>query len=257
MTEPYVLTHHDAAISRLTLNRASAFNALSEGMLNALQDELDQLPQSTRVVVINAKGKAFCAGHDLKEMRQHTEQAYFDALFKRCSHLMNTLLTIRQPVIAEVHGLATAAGCQLVATCDLAVAADSAKFGVSGIDVGLFCSTPAVALSRNMNRKRAMQMLMTGEFIDAHQANDWGLINEVTCADELTQAVTVLAEKIKAKSEIAVRTGKTLFYKQLECGINDAYAMAGEAMACNMMADDVGEGIDAFIEKRKPIWRHQ
>lgn len=257
MSEPHVLANHDAAITRLTLNRPTAFNALSEAMLSALQHELDNLPETTRVVVINACGKAFCAGHDLKEMRQHTDQAYFDALFKRCSHLMNTLLTLPQPVIAEVHGLATAAGCQLVATCDLAIAADTAKFGVSGINVGLFCSTPAVALSRNMGRKRAMQMLMTGEFIDADQAADWGLINTAVNPGDLPQAVTSLATEIIAKSEIAVKTGKALFYKQLERGIDDAYAMAGTAMACNMMADDVAEGIDAFTEKRKPVWRHQ
>jgi len=169
MTEPYVIATHDHSISRLTLNRPKAFNALSEGMLDALQHELDNLPQTSRVVVIAATGKAFCAGHDLKQMREHADQAYFDELFKRCSHLMTTLLTLRQPVIAEVQGLATAAGCQLVATCDLAVAASSATFAVSGINVGLFCSTPSVALSRNMNRKRAMQLLMTGDFIENYQ----------------------------------------------------------------------------------------
>jgi len=209
------------------------------------------------VVVLAANGRAFCAGHDLKEMRQQNEQAYFEDLFKRCSHLMHTLLTIRQPVIAEVQGLATAAGCQLVATCDLAVSAREARFAVSGIDVGLFCSTPSVALSRNLNRKRSMQMLMTGEFIDADTAESWGLINAVSDADTLSQSVDALAAKIIAKSEVAVRTGKELFYKQLESGISDAYKLAGTAMACNMMAKDVGEGIDAFIEKRKPVWTHQ
>ena len=257
MAEPYVIAAHENNISRLTLNRPRAFNALSEQMLDALQHELDHLPSDTRVVVIAANGKAFCAGHDLKQMRQHTDQDYFEALFKRCSHLMTTLLTIRQPVIAEVQGLATAAGCQLVATCDLAVASTSATFAVSGINVGLFCSTPSVALSRNMNRKRAMQLLMTGDFIDANTASDWGLINSAVDDNNLSSAVDVLAQKIKAKSEIAVRTGKELFYKQLECGVSSAYELAGQAMACNMMTDDVTEGIDAFIEKRQPEWRHR
>ncbi len=257
MSNPFVIAEHTDSVSRLTLNRPDSFNALSEGMLDSLQHELDTLPGDTRVVVLAAKGRAFCAGHDLKEMRQHTDQAYFDALFKRCSHLMTTLLTIRQPVIAEVQGLATAAGCQLVGTCDLAVASTKATFAVSGIDVGLFCSTPSVALSRNVSRKRAMNMLMTGEFINAETACDWGLINQAVDDAILTESVLNLANRIIAKSEVAVRTGKELFYKQLECGIEDAYALAGNAMACNMMAYDVGEGIDAFIEKRAPEFKHR
>jgi len=256
MTEPYVIASHENSISRLTLNRPKAFNVLSEGMMEALQLELDNLPESSRVVVIAATGKAFCAGHDLKQMRQHKDQAYFEALFKRCSHLMTTLLTIRQPVIAEVQGIATAAGCQLVATCDLAVANREARFAVSGINVGLFCSTPSVALSRNMNRKQAMQMLMTGDFIDANTAVNWGLINSAVEAGELASSVNALADKIKAKSEVAVRTGKELFYKQLECGVGSAYELAGQAMACNMMTNDVAEGLDAFVEKRHPEWTH-
>jgi len=257
MSDPFVIAEHTDFISRLTLNRPKAFNALSEGMLKALQHELDNLPADTRVVVLAAQGRAFCAGHDLKEMRKQTDQAYFDALFQRCSHLMTTLLSIPQPVIAEVQGLATAAGCQLVGTCDLAVATKQATFAVSGIDVGLFCSTPSVALSRNVSRKRAMNMLMTGEFIDAETACDWGLINR--CVDEhaLSDAVHALANRIIGKSEVAVRTGKELFYKQLECGIDEAYALAGNAMACNMMAYDVGEGIDAFIEKRTPEFKNR
>ena len=257
MSEPYVIASHENSISRLILNRPKAFNALSEGMLDALQHELINLPESCRVVVIAAGGKAFCAGHDLKQMRQQSEQAYFEGLFKRCSDLMTTILTIRQPVIAEVQGLATAAGCQLVATCDLAVAVKSATFAVSGINVGLFCSTPSVALSRNINRKRAMQLLMTGDFIDADTAVDWGLINSAVDAEELTASVNALAEKIKAKSEVAVSTGKELFYQQLERGVSGAYEIAGQAMACNMMAKDVAEGIDAFVEKRKPEWQHR
>lgn len=257
MSNPFVIAEHADFISRLTLNRPDAFNALSEGMLDALQNELDNLPTDTRVVVLAAKGRAFCAGHDLKEMRKETEQAYFEALFKRCSYLMKTMLTIRQPVIAEVQGLATAAGCQLVGTCDLAVASNKASFAVSGIDVGLFCSTPSVALSRNVSRKRAMQMLLTGEFIDANTACDWGLINQAVDESDLQASVLTLANRIIAKSEVAVRTGKELFYSQLERGIEDAYALAGNAMACNMMAHDVGEGIDAFIEKRKPEFKNR
>lgn len=257
MSEPFVIAEHTNSISRLTLNRPKAFNALSEGMLDALQNELDTLPDQTRVVILAATGRAFCAGHDLKEMRQQTDQVYFEALFKRCSHLMSTLLTIRQPVIAEVQGLATAAGCQLVGTCDLAVASSTATFAVSGIDVGLFCSTPSVALSRNLSRKRAMKMLMTGEFIDAQTACDWGLINQAVEGDALTASTLELANQIIAKSEVAVTTGKALFYKQLECGIEEAYALAGHAMACNMMAYDVTEGIDAFIEKRSPEFKNR
>jgi len=257
MTEPYIVTTTDAGVCRITLNRPASFNALSEGMLAALQEALQNLPPQTRVVILAAHGKAFCAGHDLKEMRSHHEQAYFDALFKRCSGLMHTLLTIPQPVIAEVHGMATAAGCQLVATCDLAVASTNASFAVSGINVGLFCSTPSVALSRNLTRKRAMQMLLTGEFIDAETAMEWGLINNVVSAEALVNETDELAAKIVAKSEVAIRTGKQLFYKQLELGINQAYQLASEAMACNMMAEDVGEGIDAFIEKRKPSWKNR
>ncbi len=256
MQEPYVLAEHNNGVSQLTLNRPKSFNALSEEMLAAVHHELDYLPNDCRVVVLRASGRAFCAGHDLKQMRQHTDQAYFEQLFARCSALMSSIVQLPVPVIAEVQGLATAAGCQLVATCDLAIAADTAEFAVSGINVGLFCSTPSVALSRNLNRKRAMQLLMTGEFIDAPTAVEWGLINESAPADELSERVKVMTEKIISKSAVAVKTGKQLFYKQLEMGLSDAYELAGRTMACNMMADDVAEGIDAFIEKRNPEWTH-
>jgi len=250
MSQPFVIAEHANLISRLILNRPDTFNTLSEGMLNALQHQLDNLPLETRVVVLAAKGRAFCAGHDLKQMRKHTDQDYFERLFHQCSQLMTTLLRLPQPVVAEVQGLATASGCQLVGTCDLAIAAESATFAVSGINVGLFCSTPSVALSRNVSRKRAMHMLMTGEFIDANTACDWGLINQAVDENDLSRTTEALAHRIIEKSEVAVRTGKELFYKQLEQGISDAYIMASEAMACNMMAHDVAEGIDAFIEKR-------
>lgn len=256
MQEPYVLAEHTGGVSHLTLNRPKVFNALSEEMLAALQYELDNLPSDCRVVVLKATGRAFCAGHDLKQMRQHTDQAYFEQLFAQCSQLMSSIVQLPVPVIAEVQGLATAAGCQLVATCDLAIASDAATFAVSGIDVGLFCSTPSVALSRNLNRKRAMQLLMTGDFIDADTAEQWGLINESAPAEELSARVEAMSQRIIGKSAVAVKTGKQLFYKQLELGLTDAYDLAGRTMACNMMADDVAEGIDAFIEKRTPEWTH-
>jgi len=226
-------------------------------MLAALQHCIDSLDSDTRVVVIKAKGKAFCAGHDLKQMRDHPSQDYYNKLFKTCSHFMNSLLALKQPVIAQVNGIATAAGCQLVANCDLAIASNSSRFAVSGIDVGLFCSTPSVPLSRNISRKRAFEMLMTGEFIDAERALQWGLLNQVVESEQLDDAVLKLANKIVEKSAVAVATGKGLFYDQLEMPLNQAYILAGETMACNMMADDVSEGIDAFKEKRKAVWKHK
>lgn len=249
----------DDGIATLTLNRPAQYNALSEAMLDALQSRLDELAEdrSARVVVLAAEGKAFCAGHDLKEMRAHTDKDYQKALFERCSRVMLDFLRLPQPVIARVHGMATAAGCQLVATCDLAVASTQAQFAVSGINVGLFCSTPSVALARNVVRKQAMEMLMTGDFIDAATAQARGLVNRVVEPGELDAAVHELADKIRAKSGAAVATGKAMFYKQLEMGISDAYGYTAEVMACNMMNADAAEGIDAFMQKRKPEWRHE
>jgi enoyl-CoA hydratase/carnithine racemase len=247
----------DGGVVTLTLNRPAQFNALSEGLLEELQTALDALATdgSARVVVLAAAGKAFCAGHDLKEMRAHPDQAYQQALFDRCSRMMLSLTRIPQPVIARVHGLATAAGCQLVAQCDLAVAAEGARFAVSGIDVGLFCSTPSVPLARNVGRKRAFEMLVTGEFIDAETARAEGLVNRVVPADRLDEEIAKLAAAIVAKSPVAVAAGKKVFYRQLELGAAEAYAVASQTMAENMMADDAGEGIDAFIAKRAPVWR--
>src|SRR5699024_2840189 len=227
-------------IVTLTLNRPKQYNALSEAMLAALQVELDERAddRSARVVVLAANGKAFCAGHDLKEMRAHTDKAYQKALFQRCSQVMLSMLSIPQPIIGRIHGMATAAGCQLAATCDLAVASTEARFAVSGINVGLFCSTPAVALSRNVVRKQAMEMLMTGDFIDADTALARGLVNQVVAPAELDAAVRALADKICAKSGAAVATGKAMFYRQLEMGITDAYDYTAEVMACNMMSAD-------------------
>jgi enoyl-CoA hydratase/carnithine racemase len=241
----------------LTLNRPTQFNSLSMELVSALQAELERIgedPQA-RVVVIAGAGKAFCAGHDLKEMRSDESKAFQKALFEQCGRMMQTVVSIPQPVIARVHGIATAAGCQLVAMCDLAVASDNAKFAVSGVNLGLFCSTPSVALSRNMGRKQAMEMLLTGEFIDAKTALERGLVNRVAPADQLDAELKRLTDAILAKTPVAIGIGKRLFYQQLEQGLAGAYALASEAMACNMVSDDAREGIDAFIEKRKPTWK--
>ena len=256
---PPLLRRDKDGVATLTLNQPGSFNALSEEMLTALKEELGRLANddSLRCVVITAEGRAFCAGHDLKQMRANPDKAYYQELFARCSQVMQAVVTLPVPVIARVQGIATAAGCQLVASCDLAVAARSARFAVSGINAGLFCSTPAVALSRNVSRKRAMEMLLTGNFIDAETACDWGLINRVADDDALDNAVAELTDSICAKSAVAVRTGKRMFQRQLQMPLDEAYAFAGEVMACNMMAEDAGEGIDAFIEKRKPQWQHR
>lgn len=252
-----VLRHDTDGVTTLTLNRPRHFNALSEEVIAALGAELDRLAsdEDVRCVVLAAEGKAFCAGHDLKQMRATPDKAYYQALFARCGAVMQAIVALPVPVIARVQGLATAAGCQLVASCDLAVAARSVRFAVSGINVGLFCSTPAVALSRNVGRKRAMEMLFTGEFIDADQARDWGLVNRVAEDDHLDAVLGELTASLCAKSRVALRTGKAMFHRQLTMPLEEAYAYAGETMACNMMAEDASEGIDAFIDKRAPEWR--
>ncbi|HEX6735775.1 MAG TPA: enoyl-CoA hydratase [Azonexus sp.] len=255
--QPLVLRHDRAdGLTTLTLNNPGQFNSLSTAMLAALQAELDAIAasQTVRVVVLAGAGRAFCAGHDLKEMRANHSQEFMQALFTQAGELMQTLTRLPQPVIARVHGIAAAAGCQLVAMCDLAVAADVAKFAVSGINVGLFCSTPAVALARNLGRKAALEMLLTGEFIDALDAKAKGLVNRVVPADALDAEIERLAAGILAKSAVAVRLGKGMFYRQLEMGLGDAYAYAAEVMACNMMSADAGEGIDAFMQKRPPVY---
>jgi len=255
--EPRLLRSQEGGVVALTLNRPAQFNALSEALLADLQAALDAIAgdPAARVLVISGAGKAFCAGHDLKEMRAHPDRAYQQALFDRCARVMMTITGLPQPVIARVHGIATAAGCQLVASCDLAVAADTARFATSGINVGLFCSTPSVALARNVGRKQAFEMLVTGEFIDALQARERGLVNRVVPAEELDAEVARLAAAIVAKSPVAVSAGKRVFYRQLELGMAEAYALASQVMVENMMAEDAGEGIDAFIEKRPPTWR--
>jgi enoyl-CoA hydratase/carnithine racemase len=255
-----ILLRHDAGgIATITLNRPKQYNSLSEELLTELQSTLEAIAQdaSVRVVVIAGNGTAFCAGHDLKQMRANPRKAYYDKLFAQCSDVMLKILHLPQPVIARVHGIATAAGCQLVAQCDLAVACDSARFAVSGINVGLFCSTPSVSLGRNVSRKEAMEMLLTGDFIDAATAKERGLVNRVVPADKLDAEVKALADAIIKKSSVAVTTGKKMFYKQIEMGMESAYEYAAEVMACNMMAEDVGEGIDAFMQKRKPEWKYK
>lgn len=254
--EPLVLSQNNGGVVTLTLNRPGQFNALSSEMLTALQVALEAVKQdeSARVIVLAGAGKAFCAGHNLKEMRAHPSKDWQRALFDQCSRVMMTLTQIPQPVIARIHGIATAAGCQLVAMCDLAVASDNATFATSGINYGLFCSTPGVAVSRNMGRKQAFEMLFTGGFISALEAQQRGLVNHVVPLEQLDAEVVKLSEAILSKSRVAVETGKKLFYHQLEQGLEGAYDLAAEAMACNMLSEDALEGIDAFIEKRKPVF---
>jgi enoyl-CoA hydratase/carnithine racemase len=240
----------------LTLNRPQAFNALSEAMLAALRREFDAIArdQSVRVVVLAAEGKAFCAGHDLKEMRAVPSQEYYRRLFAQCSEMMLSVQRLPFPVIARVQGIATAAGCQLVAMCDLAVASTTAKFAVSGVNLGLFCSAPGVALSRNVLRKLAFEMLVTGEFISAEAAKVRGLINRVAEPERLDAEVETLVASIIAKPRVAVAMGKELFYRQIELSITAAYDAAGQVMACNMMDEAALEGVQAFIDKRPARW---
>ena len=258
-SEDILLRHDEDGICRLTLNRPQQYNALSEAMLDALQGAFEEIAEDStvRVVIIGGEGKAFCAGHDLKEMRANPNRDYYEYLFAKCSRVMNSMQRIPQPVIARVHGIATAAGCQMVANADLAVAVEEARFATSGIGVGLFCMTPGVALSRNLGRKQAFEMLFTGEFISAGQAVEFGLINYAVAPAELDAKVAELAGAVAAKSGAAISAGKRVFYRQLEMGMEEAYAYAATEMACNMMFDDAGEGIDAFIDKRKPVWKHK
>ncbi|MEI7785822.1 MAG: enoyl-CoA hydratase [Betaproteobacteria bacterium] len=256
-TAPLLLRQDDGrGLCTLTLNRPEAFNSLSEELLDALQAELDKLAQEPdlRVVVIGAAGKAFCAGHDLKQMRAEPSLAYYQSLFAQCGRMMMSLQKLPVPVIAKVQGVATAAGCQLVAQCDLAVAARGARFAVSGVNLGLFCATPSVALSRNLPRKAAFEMLATGDFISADQAQSLGLINRVAEPEELDTAVQTLVDRILSKPRLALALGKQLFYRQLETGMSAAYDDAAQTMACNMMDATALEGVQAFIDKRAPNW---
>ncbi|HMN21143.1 MAG TPA: enoyl-CoA hydratase [Ottowia sp.] len=244
-------------VHRLTLNQPKAFNVLSEAVLTELQRQIARIADDAqaRVLVIGAVGKAFCAGHDLKQMKANPRLDYYQDLFGQCSRMMLSLLKLPVPVIARVQGVAAAAGCQLVAQCDLAVAVDSTRFGVNGIDVGLFCGTPSVPLVRNMQPKQAMEMLLTGGFISAPEARARGLVNRVVPEDQLDAAVEDMVSAILAKPREAIAIGKQLFYQQRELGIEGAYQLANQTMACNMMYDVAQEGVQAFIEKREPAWR--
>ena len=257
---PFVLRARDErGVIRLTLDRPLSFNALGNEMLEALQIELDAVAkdETARVVVLAASGKAFCAGHDLKEMRAEPSQRSYEKLFARCTRMMLTLQRLPMPVIARVQGIATAAGCQLVAACDLAVAVSTARFAVSGVNFGLFCSTPSVALSRNVARKAAFEMLVTGAFISADEAMAKGLVNRVAPMESLDAEVEALVAAIVAKPRIAIAMGKQLFYRQIEADVETAYEDAGRTMACNMMDEAALEGVQAFIDKRKPTWSVQ
>ena len=255
--EPALLqTRDERGLVTLTMNRPANFNALSEEMLAALQEALDGVARddSARVVVLAASGKAFCPGHNLKEMIATPQLAYYQKLFAQCSRVMLAIQQLPVPVIARVHGIATAAGCQLVAQCDLAVASTDAKFAVSGVNLGLFCSTPSVPLLRNVPAKFAMEMLLTGDFISAQQAFERGLVNRAVAPDQLDATVAQLVDSILAKPRAAIAMGKELFYRQREMGLEAAYQLAGQTMAVNMMDACAQEGITAFTEKRKPDW---
>jgi enoyl-CoA hydratase/carnithine racemase len=256
VSERALLRHDADGVAWLTLNRPTARNALSIALMDALVAALDavEADPTVKVVVIGGAGPAFCAGHDLRELRSRAHRAAYQATFELCSHLMTRIVRLPKPVIARVHGVATAAGCQLVASCDLAVAATTARFATPGVNIGLFCSTPMVALSRAVGRKAAMEMLLTGELVDAGRACELGLVNRVVPEAELDAAVAALAGEIVAKSPLTLAIGKEAFYRQAEMGLDDAYAYASEVMTQNMLARDAAEGIDAFLAKRPPAW---
>src|SRR5215469_7507667 len=256
--EPFVLTTVENGVATLTLNRPPRFNPLSSQMIAAIQAELDTIGNdaSLRVVILAAEGKGFCAGHDLKEMRAHTQdKRWQQGLFEACSRMMIALTEIPQPVIARVHGIATAAGCQLVSMCDLAVAADTATFAMPGVNIGVFCSTPAVGVVRNIGRKRAMEMLLTGEPIDAPTALAWGLVNRVVPAGKLDLEISRFTDIILSRSSAAIRFGKQAFYGQVDRPLASAYDIASETMSSNLLLEDAREGMDAFLEKRPARWR--
>ena len=257
MTELLLQTQDARGVVTLVLNDAARFNALGSDMLQALQEALDKIAMddSVRAVVLAAHGKAFCAGHNLKDMAAHPELSYYQELFTQCSRMMLSIARLPVPVIARVHGMATAAGCQLVAQCDLAVASTEASFATSGINYGLFCATPSVPLVRNVPFKQAMEMLLTGDFIDAHTAQAQGLVNRVVAPHALDASLEQLVSSIVQKPATAVRMGKALLYRQREMGLEAAYLLAGESMACNMMDADAQEGAQAFAQKRQPQWR--
>lgn len=253
---PFVLARVEDGVRTITLNRGDAYNALSMAMIAALDAALDEAAgdKATRVVVLAGSGKAFCAGHDLREMRARVDLDWQRGLFDACSRMMLKLPALPVPVIARVHGAAVAAGCQLVSMCDLAIATAGAKFGLPGVNAGIFCTTPSVGVGRNVSRKRAMEMLVTGRLIDAATAADWGLVNRAVPDGDLDTEVAKLASSIASKSRRVLALGKRAFYAQVERRLDDAYALAGETMACNMLEPDAIEGIDAFLGKRTPRW---
>jgi enoyl-CoA hydratase/carnithine racemase len=257
--ETLLLTETKDGVARLTLNRPSQFNALSSALIDELQSTFDRLAAdpTVSVVVLAANGRGFCAGHDLKEIRAMGSVPDVESLFARCSRMMMTIATLPQPVIARVHGIATAAGCQLVATCDLAVASTAASFATPGVNIGAFCSTPGVALGRAVGRKHAMEMLLTGEMVSAARAYEIGLVNRVAPPEALDDEVETLARVIASKSSAVIASGKQLFYRQLERSLSDAYGMAGHAIACDFFAEDGKEGVDAFLGKRAPRWKNR
>ncbi len=257
--ETILLARAVDGIAHLTLNRPDARNALSVALMGELQQALDRIAKdaAVKVVVIEANGPVFCAGHDLREMRANPGRQYYERVFAQCSKLMLSIVKLPKPVIAQVRGVATAAGCQLVASCDLAVAADEARFATPGVNIGLFCSTPMVALSRAVPRKPAMEMLLTGEMIDAQRARDWGLVNRVVPASQLEAETNKLAKQIAAKSPLVLKIGKEAFYRQAELGLAEAYDYASQVMTTNMLARDAEEGIDAFLQKRPPVWENR
>jgi len=256
-TEPILLRSDAGGMTTLTLNRTRQFNALSMAMLDALQEAIDAIAadRTVRVVVIAANGKAFCPGHDLKEMLANRNRKFIGGQFDKCGRIMMSITRMPQPVIARVQGIATAAGCQLVAGCDLAVASTAARFATSGINFGLFCATPGVAVSRNVTRKQALEMMMTGEFIDAPTALAWGLVNRVVPPEELDAAVQALATTLLAKPPAVLAAGKKFFYRQAEMDMAAAYKLASKVITDNMLGDDALEGVNAFAEKRQPQWR--
>ncbi len=258
--KPLVNTRREGGVVTVTLARGERFNPLSSAMIAALQTEFDALANDplARVVILAAEGKGFSAGHDLREMLAHSQdKAWQRRLFDDCSRMMLTVTRMPQPVIARVHGIATAAGCQLVAMCDLAVAAETAQFALPGVNIGVFCSTPAVGVARNIGRKRTMEMLLTGSMIDAPTALAWGLVNRVVSADRLDEAVREFTNVILERSPATIRIGKQTFYQQIEQPFEPAYDAASEAMSCNILYEDAHEGMDAFINKRRPVWRGQ
>ena len=256
-TDPMLLRTDAGGVTTLTLNRPQQRNALSRAMIAAIQDELDGIREdaSVRAVVFAANGPGFCAGHDMRELVSNRTPEFYDQLFRACGRMMTSIMQLPQPVIARVQGVATAAGCQLVATCDLAVAVDTAHFATPGVHIGLFCSTPMVALSRNVGRKQAMEMLILGDPCPAEKALEIGLVNRVVGEDALDVTLQEMTDNILDKSGYTIKVGKEAFYKQLESSVEEAYAYTAKVMAENMMSHDAQEGVGAFVEKRKPVWR--